>query len=190
MAHFELPRVALGTALCSEGQEQGVLAPTPRSWAQPDSQLVYSPLLPQTHRPSPGRVSPSLHAAGIVTQLPLKLGKGVEGRVSCPDSFPPWASTNPSAEELGTRLPQHQPLVHPCLRFTSMTKPTHRTPHPVWLHPWNGHRLRSAGRKGALPVPPNMAPDTLSFLAFISLVSSSGCSILSPFSRKISIFML
>lgn len=36
-----------------------------------------------------GGMSPSLPAAGMVTQLPLNLGKEVEDRVSCSDSSLP-----------------------------------------------------------------------------------------------------
>lgn len=42
-----------------------------------------------TVHPQGGCLPPSLHAAGTVTQLPLNLGKGVEGQVSCPDASSP-----------------------------------------------------------------------------------------------------
>jgi hypothetical protein len=47
------------------------LGPNPRaSWPS------LTQLLPQTCGPSPERAPPSLPAAGMVTQLPLNLGKG------------------------------------------------------------------------------------------------------------------
>lgn len=52
VANLKLLRVEVGTLLCSEGQ-QGIPAPTPRSWTQPNSQLACPQLLPQTHPPSP-----------------------------------------------------------------------------------------------------------------------------------------
>lgn len=83
MANFKLSIVELGAVFCSEVQKQGIPAPHILDSAQKSTGLAPAPFLNPLPIPKKGV---SLLAAGMLTQLPLNLGKGTEGRLSCPGS--------------------------------------------------------------------------------------------------------
>lgn len=123
-----------------------------------------------------------------MTQLPLNLGKGTDGRVSCPAPL------------------LHPGLAPPCQRRGLVQGPL--CPRLWFTHGWTSRQpqnqligfpaqfgcptewssAQARGKEGRLPAPPSMALGMPLFLAFISPVSSTGCPTLSPLSTKISSF--
>lgn len=148
MANFKSWTVEWG--LCSA---LGVHAPTPRSRAQPNSQLAYFPK-PTIH-PQQGCLP--LLAAGMVTQLPINLGKRGAGQSQLPRLLFSSLSFHHSVSR-GTG--HKSPAPSPSLWFTTACALATQQNQPIGFPtrfdcpPWDGHRLRPVERKGTLPVPP------------------------------------
>ena len=169
MANFKLPIVELGPVFCSEVQKQGI--PAPMSWTQPKRQLAW----------------PQLPSAGMLTQLPLNLGKGTEGRLACPGSssdLPPPRHLRGLAQGAPhSRLWSTPAWASPLQQSQLIVFPTQFSyPHGMVIG-----LGQNEGRESFLFLATWLGHSDISCL-FISPVNLSGCPTLSPLSRKISPF--
>lgn len=181
MANFKSWTVEWG--LCSA---LGVHAPTPRSRAQPNSQLAYFPK-PTIH-PQQGCLP--LLAAGMMTQLPINLGKRGAGQSQLPRLLFSSLSFHHSVSR-GTG--HKSPTPSPSLWFTTAcalaTQQNQPIGFPTRFDCPHGMVIGLGQWKGRGPfLSPQYGQNSLPFLAYISPISSSDCSTLSPLSRKINPF--
>lgn len=113
-----------GQVLHSEVQEQGVSTPMLNLGPNPKATGLLNCIL----KPAPASILfregvSSCLAAGMVTQLPLNLGKRVEDRGRCLASSSSSRHPTLSANRLSTRLSlPTQSLGHPCLGFPSQPR--------------------------------------------------------------------
>ena len=137
-----------------------------------------------TAHPQEGRLPPS---AGMLTQLPLNLGKGTEGRLACPGSssdLPPPRHLRGLAQGAPhSRLWSTPAWASPLQQSQLIVFPTQFSyPHGMVIG-----LGQNEGRESFLFLATWLGHSDISCL-FISPVNLSGCPTLSPLSRKISPF--
>lgn len=170
--------------LHAEVQEEGVSTPMPSLGPNPTATGLLNCILKPTSPLSREGVSSCL-AAGMVTQLPLNLGKGAEDR----GRFLASSSSSRHPTLSADRLPQDctpvQSVGHPCLGFSSQP----RQPF-CWVQDFLPTLAASRGITNwscgfLTSVPPDMVPDHWLFPgSFPSAGSSADLSLESPIQNR------